>query len=234
MSNIQDRFFCFPFPFQTFTLSTQLHNQRDAISEKSVYRRLFKSMMPSVDSKPSTQAGRASIGLIAGVVRCNALIALTVLLFVAQLINGQQNAQQQTCPAANEVSPCVCQVKKNGLDILCEATDYVHITKAMTALKPKSPIIFYLKLRHNSLPKLQGFIFLALDIRHLTIHNSSLAVIEETSLSSLGKFNNILFEVFLLFPLRKDSFPSKNQPEASSRAFLTKISFFVPTEPHFE
>lgn len=69
---------------------------------------------------------------------------------------------------------------------LCEATDATHITKAMTALKPKSPIIFYLKLRHNSLPKLQGFVFLALDIRHLTIHNSSLAVIEETSLSSLG------------------------------------------------
>lgn len=116
-----------------------------------------------------------------------ALTAVAVLLLVAQIINGQQNNPQQTCPAANEISPCMCQVKKNGLDILCEATDYTHITRAMTALKPKSPIIFYLKLRHNSLPKLQGFIFLALDIRHLTIHNSSLAVIEETSLSSLGK-----------------------------------------------
>jgi len=47
-------------------------------------------------------------------------------------------------------------------------------------------IIFYLKLRHNNLPKLQGFVFLALDIRHLTIHNSSLAAIEENALSSLG------------------------------------------------
>jgi hypothetical protein len=87
-------------------------------------------------------------------------------------------------------------VKKNGLDILCEATDVTHITKAMTALKPRSPIIFYLKLRHNQLPKLQGFIFLALDIRHLTIHNSSLAVIEETSLSSLGEL--YLFLLMLL------------------------------------
>lgn len=147
--------------------------------------------MPSAADqlKSSAPSGTiAPIGLVAAVVRPNSvLIAFMMLLFLAQIINGQQNGQQQTCPAANEVSPCVCQVKKNGLDILCEATDYIHITRAMTALKPKSPIIFYLKLRHNSLPKLQGFIFLALDIRHLTIHNSSLAVIEETSLSSLGK-----------------------------------------------
>ena len=157
--------------------------------------------MPSVDQlKSSTQPGIASIGLAA--VRSNSvLIALTLLLFVAQIINGQQNPQQQTCPAANEISPCVCQVKKNGLDILCEATDYVHITRAMTALKPKSPIIFYLKLRHNSLPKLQGFIFLALDIRHLTIHNSSLAVIEETSLSSLGMLNILIALLLFAFNL---------------------------------
>lgn len=112
-------------------------------------------------------------------------ISISILVLI-QVINGQPNPQQQTCPSVNEISPCACQVKKNGLDILCEATDVTHITKAMTALKPRSPIIFYLKLRHNQLPKLQGFIFLALDIRHLTIHNSSLAVIEETSLSSLG------------------------------------------------
>ncbi|CRL05923.1 CLUMA_CG019071, isoform A [Clunio marinus] len=146
--------------------------------------------MPSADKRSSSKTSEnASVEIVAGVLRSNSvLVALAVLLFVAQIINGQQNnPQQQTCPPASEISPCLCQVKKNGLDILCEATDYVHITRAMTALKPRSPIIFYLKLRHNSLPKLQGFIFLALDIRHLTIHNSSLAVIEETSLSSLGK-----------------------------------------------
>jgi len=32
-----------------------------------------------------------------------------------------------------------------------------------------------------------SFVFLGLDIRHLTIHNSSLAVVEETALSSVGK-----------------------------------------------
>lgn len=95
---------------------------------------------------------------------------------------------QQTCPSVSEIAPCVCSVKKNGLDILCETTDISHINQAMTKLKTRNPIIFYLKLRHNNLPKLQGFVFLGLDIRHLTIHNSSLAVIEETALSSLGKF----------------------------------------------
>lgn len=93
---------------------------------------------------------------------------------------------QQTCPSVSDIAPCACSVKKNGLDILCETTDIGHITHAMSTLKAKNPIIFYLKLRHNNLPKLQGFVFLALDIRHLTIHNSSLAVIEETALSSLG------------------------------------------------
>lgn len=127
--------------------------------------------------------------LLAIGVRWNSMIlVLSLLLLISQTVRGQQgNGQGQTCPPSQDINPCVCTVKKNGLDILCEFADYNHINKAMTVLKPKSPIIFYLKLRHNNLPKLQGFIFLALDIRHLTIHNSSLAVIEETSLSSLGE-----------------------------------------------
>ncbi|XKL59318.1 hypothetical protein PGB90_000334 [Kerria lacca] len=101
---------------------------------------------------------------------------------------GAGNQIVQQCPAALEIDPCVCSVKKNGLDIMCELTDFQHINNAMTALKRKpSLIIFYLKLRHNNLPKLQGFMFLGMDIRHLTIHNSSLAVVEEASLSSIGK-----------------------------------------------
>ncbi|XP_055712515.1 protein slit [Phlebotomus papatasi] len=115
-----------------------------------------------------------------------AIVLLGLMLKLLPVVSGQPG-QPQTCPAASEIAPCACQVKKNGLDILCEATDISHINKAMGTLKGKSPIIFYLKLRHNNLPKLQGFVFLALDIRHLTIHNSSLAAIEETALSSLGK-----------------------------------------------
>lgn len=116
------------------------------------------------------------------------LCATAVLGFIGIMAEPPQ----QTCPSVSEIAPCACSVKKNGLDILCETTDISHINQAMTKLKTKNPIIFYLKLRHNNLPKLQGFVFLALDIRHLTIHNSSLAVIEETALSSLGKFYKIL------------------------------------------
>lgn len=101
-----------------------------------------------------------------------------------------QGTPQQVCPEQADIAPCICTVKKNGLDVLCETTDLSHIAKSMGTLKGKSPIIFYLKLRHNNLPKLQGFVFLALDIRHLTIHNSSLAAIEENALSSLGKCRN--------------------------------------------
>jgi hypothetical protein len=161
--------------------------------------------MPSAAAqrKSSTASRSPSNRLAAAVVGSNAVfLALAVLLLAVQLIDGQQNGQQQVCPPANEIAPCVCQVKKNGLDILCEATDYTHISRAMTTLKPRSPIIFYLKLRHNSLPKLQGFIFLALDIKHLTIHNSSLAVIEETSLSSLGEFQPFFLLSMYHHPLR--------------------------------
>ncbi|GJQ82100.1 hypothetical protein Trydic_g15887 [Trypoxylus dichotomus] len=94
---------------------------------------------------------------------------------------------QQQCPPRIEISPCSCTVKKNGLDILCEYTDQQHISNAMAALKGKSFVIFYLKLRQNVLRKLPGFVFLGLDIRHLTIYNSSLSVVEEASLSSIGK-----------------------------------------------
>lgn len=103
-----------------------------------------------------------------------------------KIIVGGQNTQQ--CPPLTEIFPCTCSIKKNGLDIICESTDFNHISKAMDSLKKRqNSVIFYLKLRHNIMPKLQGFVFLGLDIHHLTIHNSSLAVIEEASLSSVGK-----------------------------------------------
>lgn len=112
-------------------------------------------------------------------------LCLVTTKAVGKAASGNQIVQQ--CPPASDVDPCQCSVKKNGLDILCELTDLQHITRAMTKLKSKpSLIIFYLKLRHNNLPKLQGFVFLGMDIRHLTIHNSSLAVVEEASLSSIG------------------------------------------------
>ncbi|GLV32826.1 uncharacterized protein CBL_00467 [Carabus blaptoides fortunei] len=109
------------------------------------------------------------------------------LLVVAGLVAVATCQVQQQCPPRSDISPCACTVKKNGLDILCEFTDQQHISRAMETLKGKPLVIFYLKLRHNNLPKLQGFVFLGLDIRHLTIHNSSLAVVEESSLSSIGK-----------------------------------------------
>ncbi|XP_075221046.1 uncharacterized protein LOC142324184 [Lycorma delicatula] len=114
-----------------------------------------------------------------------ALVRWLVLGLLAATASGQ--AVQQ-CPGQGEITPCVCSVKKNGLDIMCEFTDFTHITKALGVLKKKpNMVIFYLKLRHNNLPKLQSFVFLGMDIRHLTVHNSTLAVIEESSLSSMGK-----------------------------------------------
>jgi len=100
---------------------------------------------------------------------------------------AQVTPQNHQCPARNDLTPCMCTVKTYGLDILCESTDQQRINHAMTKLKTSNEVIFYLKLRHNNLPKLQDFLFLGLDIRHLTIHNSSLAVVEESSINSLGR-----------------------------------------------
>ncbi|KAL0272313.1 UNVERIFIED_CONTAM: hypothetical protein PYX00_005338 [Menopon gallinae] len=118
---------------------------------------------------------------------------MSVFLFMwgaAFLLLTEVTSQQVTqhCPSHGEILPCKCTVKKNGLDILCEYTEPIHITKALAALKgkPSSMVIFYLKLRHNVMPKLQSFVFLGLEVSHLTIHNCSLAVVEETSLSSIG------------------------------------------------
>ncbi|XP_076238436.1 uncharacterized protein LOC143181732 isoform X2 [Calliopsis andreniformis] len=113
---------------------------------------------------------------------------LWTVVWTMGLMSGLGLAQtSQSCPQYSDISPCSCTLKKSGLDIVCEFTDLSHISKAMSVLKGKSnPVIFYLRLRHNSLPKLQRYVFLGLDIRHLTIHNSSLAVLEESSLSSIG------------------------------------------------
>lgn len=113
-----------------------------------------------------------------------------LIFCMSLLIVGESVLSQtvQQCPSQKEILPCTCSVKKSGLDIICEFTDFSHISKAMDVLKKgQNTIIVYLKLRHNSLSKLPGFVFLGLDIVHLTIHNSSLAVIEEKSLTSIGK-----------------------------------------------
>lgn len=113
-----------------------------------------------------------------------------LLIFMGCKIFAQT---MQRCPSHSSIRPCSCSVKKLGLDIICESTDHGHINSAMTALKEQqNTVIFYLKLRHNNLPKLQGFIFLGLVVQHLTIHNSSLAAVEESSLSSIGKYLNTI------------------------------------------
>lgn len=119
------------------------------------------------------------------------LIILNTLLVLTYKAEAQTSQQ---CPPAPEIYPCTCSIKKNGLDVICEFTDFSRIGKAMDSLKKRqNSIIFYLKLRHNYIPKLHGFVFLGLDIHHLTIHNSSLQVVEESALSSTGMFclNNV-------------------------------------------
>lgn len=125
-------------------------------------------------------------------------MGLWTLIWTVSVITGMGVAQtSQLCPSHTEISPCSCTLKKSGLDIICEYTDLSHISDVMSALKGRTnTVIFYLRLRHNSLPKLQPYVFLGLDIRHLTIHNSSLAKLEESSLSSVGE--NTIFTIFLI------------------------------------
>ncbi|XP_034939281.1 leucine-rich repeat-containing protein 70-like [Chelonus insularis] len=119
---------------------------------------------------------------------CNNMRIRRFLCLLFVFVGSSLTQTIQHCPKPADISPCSCSVKKNGLDIICEFTDHVHINNAITALKQQqNAIIFYLKLRHNSFPKLQGFVFLGLVVQHLTIHNSSLATVEESSLSSIGK-----------------------------------------------
>ncbi|KAI4482111.1 hypothetical protein M0804_009130 [Polistes exclamans] len=107
--------------------------------------------------------------------------------FICLLLASCLAQTSPMCPEQREISPCSCSTKKAGLDIVCEQTELTHISKAMNTLKGKpNTVIFYLRLRHNNLPKLQGYMFLGLDIRHLTIHNSTLAAVEESSLNSIG------------------------------------------------
>lgn len=157
----------------------------------SIYRCYLTEILPSYIVADNTISRRAALRRRPALwfigAKMTRVIALGIVYLLIDLIAGQPS--QQTCPPISDINPCNCQVKKNGLDILCEATDVSHINKAMQTLKSRQPIIFYLKLRHNNLPKLQGFFFLSLDIRHLTVHNSSLAAIEESALSSLGAYN---------------------------------------------
>ncbi|KAI4504455.1 hypothetical protein M0802_000005 [Mischocyttarus mexicanus] len=107
--------------------------------------------------------------------------------FICLLLASCLAQTSPMCPEQREIAPCSCSMKKAGLDIVCEQTELTHISTAMNTLKGKpNTVIFYLRLRHNNLPKLQGYMFLGLDIRHLTIHNSTLAAVEESSLNSIG------------------------------------------------
>lgn len=115
------------------------------------------------------------------------------MVWAMSLATSLSLAQSVNCPSHGEISPCSCTLKKSGLDIVCEYTDILHISEVMSKLKGRTnAVIFYLRLRHNNLPKLQPYVFLGLDIRHLTIHNSSLSKLEESSLSSIGEYSSLL------------------------------------------
>ncbi|XP_044732103.1 protein slit-like [Chrysoperla carnea] len=176
---------------ETITTATKIILDRDRESLSS----LSSPLMGLIDDNDNetknvvvdknSSRSRLVFNLNGGNVILRWSVLIITLTYFISMVHGQQ--AQYSCPARSEISPCLCTVKKNGLDILCEFTDSQHISKAMAALKGKTMVIYYLKLRHNQLKKLQGFIFLGLDIRHLTIHNSTLAAVEESSLSSIGK-----------------------------------------------
>lgn len=148
------------------------------------------------------------------------------MVWAMSLATSLSLAQSVNCPSHGEISPCSCTLKKSGLDIVCEYTDILHISEVMSKLKGRTnAVIFYLRLRHNNLPKLQPYVFLGLDIRHLTIHNSSLSKLEESSLSSIGEYPPLLRSL----PIERLDHPFDNV----SRLLFFSLFSNRPTEKRF-
>ena len=95
----------------------------------------------------------------------------------------------------------------SGLDIACENANEEQIKSSIDILKKDAYTIFYLKLRNCLLRKLPDYIFLGLEVIHLTIIRSNVSVIDRASLSALAgnldmldlANNNIPEVSFILF-----------------------------------
>jgi len=100
---------------------------------------------------------------------------------------------KQKCPTRNQMLPCKCRDKKNGLDIVCEKVTIDQLMGVTSTLKKHNQggkleyNIAYFKIRDSSIQRLPDYIFMGLKISHLMIYNSKLSSLMPNSLSSLAK-----------------------------------------------
>jgi len=100
--------------------------------------------------------------------------------------------EKQKCPARDQMLPCKCRDKKNGIDVLCEKVNIHQLTGVTSLLKKHNQAhkteynIAYFKIRDSSVQRLPDYIFMGLNIAHLMIYNSKLSSLMPNSLSSLA------------------------------------------------
>ena len=74
----------------------------------------------------------------------------------------------------------------SGLDIVCEKAGERQIVSALDVLKKDSYNIFWMKIRNCVLARIPDYVFLGLEVIHLSIIRSNVSNIDRSSLSALG------------------------------------------------
>lgn len=88
------------------------------------------------------------------------------------------------CPDKEYTRPCVCSVKTQGLDIVCDGNVENLLTESLRRIAEKEQQILYLKLKNIPLNnKLPSFLFDGLHIIHLIIQNSTISTVNDEAFS---------------------------------------------------
>ncbi|XP_026681002.1 leucine-rich repeat-containing G-protein coupled receptor 4-like [Diaphorina citri] len=127
----------------------------------------------------------------------------------------------QQCPPHNEISPCQCSVKKNGLDILCEFTDNQKIQVPSDALRPLDRLR-HLDLRANNITSLSDDTFshfgdsitflnlqkngLAENLQYLRLGDNNLHEVPSDALRPLDRLRHLDLRANNITSLSDDTF----------------------------
>lgn len=119
-------------------------------------------------------------------VRAGAMRSAMVIAAVAVLLGTAKAAAGISCLPNKDISPCTCKEKSRGPSIACENVEEAQIMLSLGVLKNRSTVIYRLMFRGSNFPKVHDYVFLGLDVQHLTMSKTNISVVEESSLRTLA------------------------------------------------
>ncbi|XP_066937440.1 leucine-rich repeat-containing protein let-4-like [Macrobrachium rosenbergii] len=113
-------------------------------------------------------------------------VMAVIMIAITTLLGEARTAEGTTCLPASDIHPCTCKEKSRGPSVICENVNETEIMQSLKVLKKRSNIIYRLMFRSCDLQRVRDYLFLGLNVEHLTMSRSNISVVEESSLRTLA------------------------------------------------